>query len=180
MENITNLSYKNSKMRAKDIALIGLLSATITGGKLALSFIPNVEIVTLLFIIYANVFGIKRTFLVSLIFTTTEIFIYGFSTWLIVYYFVWPLLVVLSGTLGKKVKSEYGFAILGGIYGLGFGAFFAVAESFFYGWAYGITYWVRGLPFDIIHGVSNFILILILFKPLQKVISHQGKRIILD
>lgn len=167
-------------MRVKDIALIGVLSATITAGKLVLSFIPNVEIVTLLFMIYATVFGIKRTLLVSIIFTTTEIFIYGFATWLLVYYFIWPVLVVLSGILGKKIKNEYGFATLAGIYGLAFGLFFAVGESLFYGWAYGVTYWVRGLPFDIVHGFSNFILVLILFKPLRKIIGQQGERFLIN
>lgn len=165
-------------MRAKDIALIALLSATITAGKLALSFVPNVEIVTLLFILYALVFGIKRTLLVSVIFTTTEILIYGFNTWLLVYFVIWPVLVILSGIMGKKIKTEYGFAFLAGIYGLCFGLFFAISESFFYGIGYGITYWVRGLPFDIIHGFSNFILVLVLFKPLRRTLVRQSAKFI--
>ncbi|MBS4539038.1 hypothetical protein GOQ27_11235 [Clostridium sp. D2Q-11] len=165
-------------MRAKDIALIGLLSATLTAGKLALAFVPNVEIVTLLFIIYSIVFGIKRTLLVSIIFTTTEIMIYGFNTWLLVYYIIWPALVIISGIIGKKVKTEYGFAFLAGIYGLSFGLFFAVSESFFYGIGYGITYWVKGLPFDILHGFSNFILVLILFKPLKNTLDRQVEKYI--
>ena len=104
------MNYEISRIKPKEIALIGLLSATITGGKLALSFIPNVEIVTLLFILYANIFGIKRTLLVSFIFTTMEIFIYGMNTWLLAYYLVWPLLVVLAWLLGEA-QNEYSFAL---------------------------------------------------------------------
>lgn len=163
-------------MRAKDIALIGLLSATITAGKLALSFVPNVEIVTLLFIIYTLVFGVKRTLMVSIIFITTEILIYGFSTWLLVYYIIWPVLIIISGILGMKIKTEYGYAFIAGIYGLCFGLFFAIGESFFYGIGYGITYWVRGLPFDILHGFSNFILVVILFNPLKNTLDKQVKK----
>lgn len=159
-------------MKAKDIALIGLLSASITAGKLALSFIPNVEIVTLLFIVYTIVFGFKKSIFVSIVFTTTEILIYGISTWITVYYFIWFLLVAITALMKGKIKSEYGYAALGAIFGYAFGIFFAIFESFFYGAAYGWVYWLRGIPFDIIHGTSNFIIILVLFKPLNKVLGN--------
>lgn len=162
-------------MKVRDIVLIAILSATLTASKMALSFVPNVEIVTLLFIIYTIVFGFKRTILVSIIFSTTEIFLWGFNTWLLGYYLIWPLLVIATGLISKTTKSEYIFAILAGIFGLSFGLFFSVTESIFYGIGYGITYWIRGLLFDIIHGFSNFILVLILFKPIKSVIEKQSK-----
>ena len=43
--------------RALKLALIAIMAATLEGGKLALSFIPNVEIVTLLCAVYGYVFG---------------------------------------------------------------------------------------------------------------------------
>lgn len=152
-------------MKAKDITLIALLSASLTAGKMVLSFIPNVEIVSFLFIIYTTLFGFKRTFATAFIFSTTEIFIYGFGTWLLGYYIIWPTLIILAYLIGKTAKTEYGFAILSGAFGLSFGMFFALFESVFYGIEYAIPYWVRGIPFDIVHGVSNFILMLVLYKP---------------
>ncbi len=160
------------KLRAKDIAIIGLLSASITTGKLALSFIPNVEVVSLLFIVYTIIFGIKHSIIISIIFTTTEIFIYGFSTWLLVYYFIWPMLIIITHLVKETIKSEYGYAAVAGLFGLFFGVFFAIVESFFYGYAYGLAYWIRGIPFDIVHGVSNFIIVLVLFNPTKKAIMH--------
>lgn len=156
----------------KEIALIGLLSATITAAKFALSFIPNIEVVTLLFILYTTVFGLRPTLFASLIFSTTEILIYGFSTWLIGYYIIWPVLILLTHFLQYRIKSEYGFAFLGGLFGLLFGLFFALVESCFYGIFYGISYWIKGVPFDIIHGVSNFIIILSLYKPLRNMLDN--------
>lgn len=160
-------------MRLRDIVLIAILSATLTAAKLALSFIPNVEIVTLLLIIFALVLGVKRTLFISIIFVCTEILIYGFSTWVLGYFLVWPLLVIITGTLKSFVTNEYGYALIAGVFGLCFGFFFAITESFFYGVTYGISYWISGLSFDIVHGVSNFILTLVLFKPLYKVFSTQ-------
>ncbi|HLV09631.1 MAG TPA: hypothetical protein VKY40_05445 [Halanaerobiales bacterium] len=163
-------------MKIRDIALVGVLSATITAGKLALSILPNVEIVTILFIVYTIVFGIRKTLMVSIVFSTMEIFIYGFSTWFIAYYFIWPLLIFLTNAVKDKIKTEYGFAFIGGIFGLSFGLFFAIFESFFYGMFYGISYWIKGIPFDIVHGVSNFIIILILYKPLLNVLEKYYNR----
>lgn len=158
-------------MSIRDITLIGFLSATLTAGKLALSFIPNVEIVTLLFIAYTIVFGLRKSLLVSIIFTTTEIFLYGFSTWLLVYYLIWPMLILVTEFIKGKIQSEYGYAIIGAIFGYTFGAFFAVTESLFYGVAYGWVYWIKGLLFDLIHGTSNFIIILMLYKPITSLLT---------
>ena len=33
-----------------------------------------------------------------------------------------------------------------------------------------ITWWISGISTDIIHGVSNFIVCMVLFKPLKKAI----------
>ncbi len=157
-------------MKVQDIALIGILSATITAGKLALSFLPNIEVVTLLFIVYTVVFGMRRSLMIAFVFSTIEIFLYGFSTWFLVYYLIWPLLIILTNSLRKKIRSEYRFATLAGLFGLFFGLFFAVAESFFYGIMYGVSYWIKGIPFDIVHGVSNFIIVLLLYKPLVDIL----------
>lgn len=163
-------------MKVQDLVLISILSASITAGKLALSFVPNVEVVSLLFIVYTVALGVKRTWLISIIFATTEIFLYGFSTWVLGYYVVWPILILATGCLKEKVKSEYGFAMISGVFGLSFGFFFAVFESLFYGVAYGMAYWARGIPLDIIHGASNYILAIILFNPLIKIFKSQLKQ----
>ncbi len=167
------MSGKQLDLSIQDIALISLLSATITAGKLALAFIPNVEIVTLLFIVYTVAFGFKKTLLASLVFSTTEILIYGFNTWLLGYYLIWPLLIFLTALVKKKFSSEYIFATLAGLFGLFFGLFFALVESVFYGYLYGLSYWLRGIPFDIVHGASNFIVALLLFKPLKNLLVAQ-------
>ncbi len=165
------MKLKDSNFTVWDIVLIPLLSASVTAGKMALSFIPNVEIVTLLFILYATVFGFKRTFLISMIFTITEIFFYGVHTWLLVYFFIWPFLSFLAASLGRVSKSDWPYAFLALVFGLTFGLIFAIFESFFYGYAYGIVYWFRGIPFDLVHGASNFIITLILYNPLYHLLT---------
>ena len=170
MRALTGLNSEDTKsLKVHDIVMVGLLSATITAGKLALSFVPNVEIVTLLFIVFTVSLGLKKALLVSVIFSTTEILIYGFSTWILGYYLIWPLLVIITWFVNKTINSEYVYAAIGGFFGLFFGFFFALVESIFYGWAYGVSYWLRGIPMDVLHGASNFIIVLLLFEPLYRI-----------
>ncbi|HHT66498.1 MAG: hypothetical protein ACOX25_02825 [Caldicoprobacterales bacterium] len=164
-------------MKIHDIVLIGLLSAATTAGKLALSFLPNIEVVTLFFIIFTTALGLKRSLLIAVVFVTTEILLYGFSTWVIGYYLIWPLLVLIVSALGKKARSEYSYAILGALFGFFYGMLFAITESFFYGPAYGFAYWINGLTFDLVHGASNFVIILLLFKPLKRMMDAQAAKL---
>jgi len=164
-------------MKTRDIVLIGLLSATTTAGKAALSFIPNVEIVTLFFIVFASSLGLKRSFFITIVFNATEILLYGFSTWVIGYFIIWPLLILITSLISRKIRSEYGYAVVGGLFGLFYGLFFAITESFFYGPAYGFAYWINGLTFDFVHGASNFIIILLLYKPMKRIMDMQADKL---
>lgn len=162
-------------IQARDVALIALMSATATTGKLILSFLPNVEVVTLIFMVYTTSIGIKKTLPAAVIFSTTEVLIYGLSTWLLGYYIIWPLLIIIVHYLNKSLKSEYIYALIAGLFGLSYGLIFAAVESVFYGYMYGLTYWIRGLPYDIVHGISNFVIVLVLFEPLTKLLQRHYK-----
>ena len=50
--------HKKRISTAKIVAFIGVMAATLECAKLALSFLPNIEIVTLLTALYSYVFGI--------------------------------------------------------------------------------------------------------------------------
>ena len=44
------------------------------------------------------------------------------------------------------------------------------------GWRGFPAMWLAGIPYDLIHAVSNFVLVLVLFRPLSKALD----RILLD
>lgn len=54
-------------LNTKEIALMGILSALLIIGQVALGFLPNIEVVTLLVIAYTLVFG-KKVFFIIYIF----------------------------------------------------------------------------------------------------------------
>lgn len=160
-------------MKIKEIAIIGMLSSLLLAIQVGLSFLPNIELVTLFIIIYTIHFRKKALYIIS-VFILLEGILYGFGLWWLNYLYIWYLLFILT-MLVRKQASPVFWGIFAGIYGLSFGALCAI-PYFFMGWAgnsiangfqMAFAYWISGIPFDIPHGISNFILTLLLFHPLS-------------
>ncbi|WP_343210291.1 hypothetical protein [Anaerolentibacter hominis] len=157
-------------MKAKDIAQIGLMTGVMIAGKEALAFLPNIELVTLFVILFTLVLKGKVLFVIYT-FVAVEGLLYGFGgTWWVVYLYIWPLLAGITW-LCRKNTSAVLWAVLAGAFGMAFGALSAIPYFFIGGAGMAAAYWVSGIPFDVMHCVSNFILTLVLFKPMYKVIE---------
>lgn len=165
---------ENTKLAVYDIVLIGIMVATLEGGKIALSFLPNVEIVTLLIILYTLCFGRKVIYAIAA-FILLEGFLYGFGLWFIMYLYTWPLLALLTYLFRRKTGTLF-WSLLSAFFGLFFGAFCAIPYLFVSGVKGAFAWWIAGIPFDVIHCVSNFILMLILYKPLNRVLANCSSR----
>ena len=178
MERLTRLfiqrnkkmTQKNiKKIRTRDIALVGVMIATLEVVKQALAFIPNVEMVTLLIVLYALVFG-RRIYYAIPAFVLIEGCLYGFGIWWVMYIYIWPLLAFLTRVF-KKQESPWFWAVFTGGFGLLFGALCSIPYFFIDGWYGALTWWVAGIPYDILHGISNAVLCLVLFRPLYTVLK---------
>lgn len=157
-------------MSARKITRIALLSAILYVSKIALEFLPNVELVSLLVIVYTLILG-KETFLIVTVFNLFEFIQWGFGSWWVSYLYVWPLLVLLVLLLRKKVKEEFIiWGIVSGGFGLIFGSLFAI-PYLLVDPAYALAYWISGLTWDVWHGVWNFALMVILGKPLCRILN---------
>lgn len=158
------------KLSVKNIALLGVMIAILEVAKNVLAFIPNVELVTLLIILYALHFG-KLTFLIVPAFVLIEGCIYGFGLWWIMYLYTWPLLAIIAMVF-RKQESVWFWSILSGAFGLFYGALSSIPYFFIGGVHTAFSWWIAGIPFDIIHCVSNFIICLVLFVPLRRVMKR--------
>lgn len=117
-----------SIITAKDVAVIGVMTATIEAVKIFLSFLPNVELVTLLIILYTLFLG-KKTFAAVFAFVGVECLVWGMGIWTLMYLYIWPLLVLLTLFL-RKQKSVWVFSTLSGLFGLFFGALCSIPYFF--------------------------------------------------
>lgn len=161
-------------MRIKDIVIIGMMSAILFTVQVALSFLPNIELVSILIILFTLMLK-QKTIYIIYVFAITEGFIYGFGIWWIYYLYVWTILYITVMIFRKK-RSAYFWSIVSGLFGLSFGALCSIPYFFIGGLPTGFAYWVSGIPFDLIHGVSNFALALILFRPLYLLLDKVNKR----
>ncbi len=168
----------HAKIALKDIAVTGLMVATIEVAKMALSFLPNIELTSFLLILYTLTFGRKVAYTVP-VFILIEGMVYGFNLWWIMYLYAWPLLVFLTHIF-KKNTSVWFFSVFSGIFGLMFGALCSI-PYFFIGWsggtimsgiAHAATWWVAGIPWDITHCIGNFVIMLLLYTPARHTLQR--------
>lgn len=158
----------------RDIVTVGLAVAFIEAAKFVMAGIPNVELTSFLLIMFALHFG-KLIYFAIPVFILIEGAVYGFGLWWIMYLYAWPMLVIVTRLIGRKM-SRYGLAMLSGAFGLGFGAMCALPYIFLGGFKAAFLYWVAGIPFDIVHGVSNFIIMMILYRPMARIMQSVSSK----
>jgi energy-coupling factor transport system substrate-specific component len=150
------------------MVLFGMLAALTFALQVVMSPLPNIEPVSLLVMLFAVTFGWKSLYPVY-IFATMEIFYYGINIWNIYYLYVWTILAV-AAILLRNMEQPVLWALLSGIFGLFFGALCAIADVFMGDFEYAVVKWANGILFDITHCVANFIIALLLFVPLRKLL----------
>ena len=160
--------------RALKLALIAIMAATLEGGKLALSFIPNVEIVTLLCAVYGYVFGFYGI-IATYIFVGLETLIWGVNTWVITYLIHWGVIAFVFMLFGKfKIKNRFVITATATLLTVSFGVLSSLVDTGlltgFYDnfWQRFAILYTRGAIFYLVEIICNFLLFLIVFKPLVK------------
>ena len=160
-----------SRLSVRELCYLALIAAMIFSVKVALSSLPNINLNAVLIILTTLFFGWKAMYAVG-VYVLLEGLVYGFHVWWICYLYIWPLLVVIV-MLFRKNTSPVIWAVIAGIYGLLFGplmylGWFAILG----GWKGYFAMWVAGIPYDITHAVSNFLTVLVLFRPLYSVMAR--------
>lgn len=139
--------------------------------KATMTFLPNIELTTFWLIMFTLFFGKKVVFVVP-VFILIEGCLYGFGSWWIMYLYTWPLLVLVTW-IYRKQESLWFWSVLSAVFGLLFGLFCsipyyvlgAIDGGLRGGLHAGFTWWVAGIPWDLVHGISNFVLMMVLYKP---------------
>lgn len=160
---------KSARLSAREIAELSLICALMVAGKEGLRVIPNVHPVTLLLLLATAVYGVKALY-PAFGFAILEIALYGAGLWNLMYLYVWPI-VVFAALPFRQSRSRALWAALAGLHGLCFGALCAIPYLFIGGWKMAFTWWLSGIPYDVIHCVSNAVLVFALLSPLRKLLE---------
>lgn len=143
---------------------MGFLAAILLIGQVSMSFLPNIEPVSTLIILYTLVYK-KQVFPIIYTFVLLEGAIFGFGIWWVSYLYIWSILALFA-LIFKKSDSALLWAVLSGAFGLSFGALCAIPYLISGGPGAAFAYWSNGILFDILHCGGNFVLTLVLYKPL--------------
>lgn len=166
-------SQKGTKLSVKELCILSILGAIVFVGKFICTSLPNIHPVALFIIAITIVYGAKAFYSV-VIYIAIEILVYGFGVWSMAYLYIWFVLVALV-LLFRDTQSRVVWTVLAALHGFCFGAMCAIPYLFIGGWAAAFSYWVAGISFDLIHGVSNAVICFFLLDPLVKLLERLKK-----
>lgn len=155
-----------SKLSIRELCILALMAALMIASQVAMAALPNIHLVAVFIIIATLAFGWRAMYSIA-VFIAAEGLIYGFGIWWISYLYAWPILCAVV-MLFRKNDSPLFWAIIAGAHGLLFGAMCALPYLFIGGIKMAVSYWVTGIPFDLAHCAGNFVVTLVLVKPLTK------------
>lgn len=180
------MQHSKGKLAIRDLCLVGLMVAVIEACKFAMASLPNIELTSFWLIMFTLCFG-KRSLFAVPVFILIEGAVYGFGLWWVMYLYTWPLLVLVVFLL-RKSDNVLTWSLVSGVFGLFFGLlcaipyFFtgAIGSNLANGFRAVFAYWVAGIPFDLIHGVANFVLMLVLYHPMASIMKKARARFFLS
>jgi len=158
-----------AKITVRELALFSVLGALTFAAKYVMAMLPNIEPVSLMVMLFAVVFGRKCLYPVYL-YVTMEILFFGLGLWNVNYLYVWLILAVAAYLL-RGMESPLGWAMVSGVFGLLFGALCGIVDIFIGGFPYAVAKWISGIPFDLMHCAGNFVMALLLFRPMRQLME---------
>ena len=169
------MNRNSLRTASRRVVLCALLAAAAVVLQVAMSFLPNIEPVSLLVLVYALAFG-RDVFYIIFTFVLLEGLVFGFHLWWVSYWYVWPLWAAAVLLIGRgREKPPLLWAVASGAFGLSFGALCALPYLVGGPWA-AFSYWVAGIPFDLLHCGGNFVLALVLEQPLYRMLTLMRKK----
>lgn len=163
-----------SSLKTRELVLIPLLAALLVVSKEILAFLPNVELVTFLVILYSLHFPRLTPFIIYL-FVGIECCLYGLNIWVYMYLYLWIILYFLVRAL-HRVGSHLLWVIVSALFGMLFGLLCAPVYLFIGGWSMALSWFLSGVMFDLIHAVGNAVVMIVLFRPMDSLFAKMQKK----
>ena len=159
----------------RQLIIFPLLAVIMFISKLVMEGLPNVHLLGMLTITYTLVYRWRALIPIYIYVLLNGLFA-GFNAWWVPYLYIWTILWAFTMLLPKKMPpwlSCIVLPLLCGIHGFAYGALYAPAQAIMFRLDFQqMLAWIAsGIPFDIIHGISNLavgLLILPLSQLLRK------------
>ena len=156
---------------------------TITyASKIIMEVLPNVHLIGVFTIALTVVYRQKALYPIYIFILLTGLYA-GFATWWLPYLYLWTVLwgitMLIPQNLPKKIRPLV-YMLLCASHGFLYGTLYAPAQALLFGLNFKemIAWIIAGLPWDCVHGVSNFfcgILIVPMIKTIHLAEKTAGK-----
>ena len=136
-----------------------MLGALMFTSKMLMEILPNVHLLGTFIVAATVVFRAKALYSIY-IYVFLDGLIHGFDIWWFPYLYIWTVLwgmaILLPKSMPKWVCAVV-YPIVSSLHGFLFGVLYAPAQALLFGFDFKQTLaWIAaGLPFDVIHGISN-------------------------
>lgn len=166
------------KLKVVDIAVFGMLGALMYASKVIMDVLPNIHLIGTFIVAMTVVYRAKALYPLYIFVMITGL-MNGFGTWWIPYLYIWTVLWGMTMLIPKRIPQKAKpivFSVVCALHGFLYGVLYAPAQALIFGLDFKATLtWIAtGLPFDITHGISNFICGL-LICPIISVLSKAEK-----
>ena len=148
------------KITVRETAVFGMLGALMYASKIIMEVAPNVHLLGVFTIAITVVYRKKALYPIYTYVLLNGMFS-GFATWWIPYLYLWTVLwavtMILPRNMPKSVKPIV-YMVVNACHGFLFGTLYAPAQALLFGLSFDamVAWIIAGLPWDFIHGVSNF------------------------
>lgn len=149
------------KLTVRETAVFGMLGALMYASKVLMEVAPNVHLLGVFTIAITVVYRKKALYPIYTYILLMGLF-GGFATWWIPHLYLWAILwgvtMLLPQNMPRRVKPIV-YMIVNAGHGFLYGTLYAPAQAILFGLNFEktIAWIVAGLPWDFVHGVSNFI-----------------------
>lgn len=167
------------KLTIREISVFGLLGALMYASKLSMEGLPNIHLLAVFTVVFTVVYRKKALYPIYIYVILCGLF-GGFATWWIPHLYLWTILwgavMLLPRTMPKGVAAAV-YALVCAAHGFLYGTLYAPAQAILFGLDFDrtVAWIIAGLPYDVIHSISNLGLGL-LIVPLITVLRRLEKR----
>ena len=166
------------KVNIKEIAVFAMLGALMCISKFVMEPLPNMHLLGVFTVAFTVVYRQKALYPIYIfVFLTGAL--WGFGLWWIPYLYIWTVLWGITMLLPKNMPKKLApivYIIVCGLHGFLYGVIYAPSQALLFGLDFkGMIAWIfSGFPFDIIHGISNLCLG-VLIVPIAVVLKKTQK-----
>ncbi|MBR2353399.1 MAG: hypothetical protein IKA76_02725 [Clostridia bacterium] len=165
--------------KTRQMIVFSMLGTIMFVSKIVMEALPNFHLVGALVMIYTLVYRTRALIPIYVYVFLTGLY-GGFQVWWLPYLYIWTVLWGITMLLPKRMPMKIAIPVYVAVctfHGLCYGILYAPAQAWFFGlsWKQTVAWIVAGFPFDVMHGIGNFIVGFLIY-PLSTLLKKLENR----